>query len=159
MTTSNTATSKLDTLDPTLPPVARRLPTTATHHGIAITDDYAWLRAANWQEVMRDPSLLDAEIRAYLEAENAYTEAALADTKLCRRRCFGDEGAASRRTTASARAHGPYEYFPRYVQRRAISRSCAVCRAAARPMKRRSCSTATPKPRAKPYWDLGSTAH
>jgi len=44
-------------------------------------DDYAWLRAANWQAVMRDPAQLDPAIRAHLEAENAYAEAFMADTK------------------------------------------------------------------------------
>ncbi len=53
------------------PPVAARK-TNATD------DPYAWLRADNWQEVLRDPSVLDPEIRAYLEAENAYTDAVLA---------------------------------------------------------------------------------
>ena len=43
-------------------------------------DEYGWLRADNWQEVMRDPELLDQQIRSYLEAENAYTEGVLADT-------------------------------------------------------------------------------
>ncbi len=49
-------------------------------HGVERVDEFAWLRAANWQEVMRDPQLLDPDIRAYLEAENAYADAALADT-------------------------------------------------------------------------------
>ena len=30
-------------------------PPTSTRHGVTLTDDYAWLRADNWQEVMRDP--------------------------------------------------------------------------------------------------------
>ncbi|HAC57794.1 MAG TPA: hypothetical protein DCF73_05505, partial [Rhodobiaceae bacterium] len=43
-----------------------------THHGVTRVDDYAWLRDENWREVMRDPEVLDKDIRAYLEAENAY---------------------------------------------------------------------------------------
>jgi oligopeptidase B len=58
-----------------LPPKAEVRPTKRAFHGIEITDDFAWLRADNWQEVMRDPQQLPADIRAYLEAENAYTEA------------------------------------------------------------------------------------
>ena len=34
------------------------------HHGITLADEFAWLRAKNWQEVMRDPSVLDPTIRA-----------------------------------------------------------------------------------------------
>ena len=56
------------------PPVAERRPTFTVHQGVELVDEYAWLRAANWQEVMRDPGTLDPKIRAYLEAENAYAE-------------------------------------------------------------------------------------
>ncbi len=63
------------------PPVAEKRPVTDVRHGIARTDDYAWLRADNWREVMRDPSVLAPDIRAYLEAENDYAEAAMADVE------------------------------------------------------------------------------
>src|SRR5271169_6442394 len=33
------------------PPVAPRRPHTFTCHGIPVTDDYAWLKDKNWQEV------------------------------------------------------------------------------------------------------------
>ena len=66
-----------------LPPAprARRDPQVSVRHGVTLTDDYAWLRAANWREVMRDPAVLDGEIRRYLDAENAYQKAALAHTE------------------------------------------------------------------------------
>jgi oligopeptidase B len=70
-------------LDPTkFPPEPRaeKRPACSTWHGVALRDDYAWLKATNWQEVMRDPSKLDPMIRAYLEAENAYADAVLGDT-------------------------------------------------------------------------------
>jgi len=60
-------------------PRAARRPFTDTHHGIVREDDYAWLRASNWQEVMRDPAVLDPAIRAHLEAENAYSKNEMAD--------------------------------------------------------------------------------
>ncbi len=56
-----------------LPPIAPRHPHATTHHGITREDPWAWLRAQNWQEVMQDPASLPADIRAYLEAENAHT--------------------------------------------------------------------------------------
>ncbi len=58
-----------------LPPTAAVKPHSDTRHGIARQDSYNWLRAHNWQEVMRNPDVLDAEIRNYLEAENNYFEA------------------------------------------------------------------------------------
>ena len=47
---------------------------------MALTDDYAWLKDENWQEVLRNPARLDPDIRSYLEAENRHTEALLAPT-------------------------------------------------------------------------------
>jgi oligopeptidase B len=62
------------------PPVAPRRPHSVTAHGIAVVDNYAWLKDENWQEVLRDPGVLDADIRNYLEAENGYTESLLGHT-------------------------------------------------------------------------------
>ncbi|UYN99662.1 MAG: S9 family peptidase [Devosia sp.] len=56
------------------PPLARRVPHSHTHHNVLREDPYAWLRAENWQEVMQKPETLDADIRAYLDAENAWYE-------------------------------------------------------------------------------------
>jgi oligopeptidase B len=47
-------------------PAAPRRPHSFTLHGVTIHDDYAWLKDENWQEVLRDPQLLDADIRSYL---------------------------------------------------------------------------------------------
>ena len=58
-----------DTLSP---PIAERRQHAVTQHGVTRQDPYAWLRADNWQEVMQAPETLPADIRAYLEAENAY---------------------------------------------------------------------------------------
>jgi oligopeptidase B len=47
-------------------------------HGIVIRDDHAWLKAANWRDVLKDASALPGNIRAHLEAENAYAAKLLA---------------------------------------------------------------------------------
>ncbi|MBX9814933.1 MAG: peptidase S9 [Proteobacteria bacterium SG_bin5] len=54
------------------PPIAPRRPHAATYHGITLDDPYAWLKDPAYPEV-KDP-----EILGYLEAENAYFEAAMA---------------------------------------------------------------------------------
>ena len=56
----------------TTPPVAAKKPHSATHHGITLSDDYAWLRDPGYPEVT------DPEILAHLEAENAWFETRLA---------------------------------------------------------------------------------
>ena len=57
------------------PPRALRRPLTSIQHGITRTDDYSWLRASDWHAVLRNPDALPSDIRAHLEAENAYTSA------------------------------------------------------------------------------------
>ena len=63
------------------PPVAEKRPAEDTRHGITRIDNYTWLRADNWQEVMRDPDTLPQDIRTWIEAENTYYESLMADTK------------------------------------------------------------------------------
>ena len=74
------------------PPVPEKHPVSDTHHGITRSDDYAWMRADNWQAVFRDPSLLDSRIRAHLEAENAYQATLMADTAALRGKLFAESG-------------------------------------------------------------------
>ncbi len=88
----------------------------SARHGVELVDEYAWLRAANWQEVMREPGLLDPSIRAYLDAENAYTEAALADTGELQAALFAEMKARIKEDDSSVPApDGPFEYFVSYV--------------------------------------------
>src|SRR5690606_27089939 len=61
---------------PRLPaPVAERRRHVDTRHGVERIDDYAWLRAGNWQDVFKDPSALAADIGAHLQAENRHQQA------------------------------------------------------------------------------------
>ncbi len=53
-------------------PKAERRNTSAVHHGRTIDDPWAWLRDPGY------PKVSDPEVLAYLEAENAYFEAAMA---------------------------------------------------------------------------------
>src|SRR6202167_438113 len=62
------------------PPRAEVRPLPLSAHGLSWVDDYAWMRADNWREVLRDPSRLPADIRTLLEAENAYADAVMAPT-------------------------------------------------------------------------------
>ena len=59
-------------ITPPTPPLAERRQYAVTQHGLTRQDPYAWLRAENWQEVMQAPETLPADIRQYLDAENAY---------------------------------------------------------------------------------------
>ncbi len=98
------------------PPAAEKRPATDTRHGISRTDDYAWLRADNWQDVFRDPSLLDPAIRAHLEAENAYQEAMLEDTAELRKQLFAEmKGRIKEDDSSVPLRDGPFAYGTAFV--------------------------------------------
>src|SRR5690606_35750530 len=92
-------------------PRARKERVTVTHHGISRHDDYAWLRAGNWQEVFTDPAVLDPAIRAQLEAENAYQERLMADTAALQKELFAEMKGRIREDDSSVPLRdGPYAY-------------------------------------------------
>ena len=99
-----------------IPPRATRRPLTSTHHGIVRVDDYAWLRASNWQAVMRNPAVLDPDIRAQLEAENAYTSGIMAHTEELQQLLFSEMKARIKEDDASVPApDGGFSYYTRFV--------------------------------------------
>lgn len=63
------------------PPAPEPRPQRSNHHGRKLVDEYAWLRAPNWQEVLRQASALPNEIRDYLQSEFDYFHAAMIDTE------------------------------------------------------------------------------
>ena len=52
-------------------------PTSRVVHDVILKDDYSWLRADAWRDVLRDTACLPASIRTVLEAENGYADAHL----------------------------------------------------------------------------------
>eukprot|EP01037_Dinobryon_pediforme_P030010 gene30010-33901_t len=98
-----------------LPPACDARPSTRVVHGVELKDDFAWLRADNWQEVMSDPSRLPADIRAYLEAENAYAEAVLAPTAELQERIYREIRGRIKEDDSSVPAKdGAYAYASRH---------------------------------------------
>src|SRR4029078_9435043 len=71
-------------------PRAQQRPFVQTVQGVSLSDEFAWLKAAHWQEVMRDAKSLDPAIRAYLQAENDYCERALGDTAALQATLFAE---------------------------------------------------------------------
>jgi len=98
------------------PPRAEKRPRVETWHGYEKRDDYHWLKAANWREAMHDPSLLPADIRAFLEAENTYHEAVMADTAGLQETLFAEMKGRIKEDDASVPApDGPFAYYSSYV--------------------------------------------
>ncbi|HSH22898.1 MAG TPA: S9 family peptidase, partial [Acidimicrobiales bacterium] len=97
-----------------MPPVARRSPTTRHHHGDEVVDDYAWLR-------QRD----DPEVIAYLEAENAYTQAVMAHTAELQERLYEEIKGRIQETDLSVPVRkGDWWYYSRTEEGRQYPIHC-----------------------------------
>ncbi len=97
------------------PPRAARRPVEKSAHGASWTDEYAWLRAENWQEVLRDPGALAPDIRALLEKENAYAEAVLAPTAGLQKTLVAEMRARIQEDDSQPpQADGPWAYYSRF---------------------------------------------
>ena len=96
-------------------PIAPRRPHSFTTHGITITDDYAWLKDENWQEVLREPEVLNPDIRKYLEAENAYTESLLGRTAPLQKKLVAEMRGRIKEDDSSVPApDGPFAYMRKF---------------------------------------------
>lgn len=96
-------------------PVAPRRPHSFTVHGIMVTDDYAWLKDEKWQEVLRDPSILDPDIRTYLESENDYTESLLGHTAGLQKKLVAEMRGRIKEDDSSVPApDGPFAYLRKF---------------------------------------------
>lgn len=145
------------------PPRAEIRPKSSVVHGIALRDDYDWLRAANWKEVLRDPATLPADIRAYLDAENAYCKALMAPTRALQRDLVKEMRGRIKEDDASVpQPDGPFLYYSRY---RKGAEHPLICRkprdGKGSDSKRREqiMLDADALAHGKDFFDLGDTAH
>ncbi len=78
-------------------------------------DDYAWMKDENWQAVMRDPSLLQDDIREYLEAENTYTQSVLEPLTNLKDTLFEElKGRLEPESATTPLPDGHWSYFHHY---------------------------------------------
>ena len=96
------------------PPTAARVPTERTHHGDTVVDQYEWLR---------DPE--SADTLAYLEAENAYTEARTAHLAGLREEIFAEIRSRTKETDLSVPSRkGDWWYYGRSHEDKQYGASC-----------------------------------
>jgi oligopeptidase B len=98
-----------------VPPVAKKIPVTIKQLGRTRTDDYQWMKDDNWQAVLRDPTLIKADVKEHLTAENAYREAMLASTLPLQATMFEEmKGRIKQDDSSVPAADGPWEYYVEY---------------------------------------------
>ena len=97
------------------PPVAKKVPVRIEQLGRVRVDDYQWMKDDNWQAVLRDPSLIKADVKEHLTAENAYREAMMASTLPLQAQMFEEmKGRIKEDDSSVPAADGPWEYYVRY---------------------------------------------
>jgi oligopeptidase B len=97
------------------PPRAEIRPAILSAHGFSWTDDYAWIRADNWREVLRDSGRLPSDIRALLQAENAYADAVLAPTLGLQKELKREMRARLKEDDSEPpQVDGPWAYYSRF---------------------------------------------
>ena len=93
------------------PPVAKKIPVVIEQLGRTRTDDYQWMKDDNWQAVLRDPSLIKADVKEHLTAENAYREAMMAGTLPMQAAMFEEmKGRIKQDDSSVPSPDGPWEY-------------------------------------------------
>ncbi len=98
-----------------IPPVADIRPHRIEQLGRVRVDDYAWIKDANWREVLRDPLAIKADVKAYLQAENAYAKAMLASTEPLQKQMFEEmKGRIKQDDSTVPAPDGPFDYYVRY---------------------------------------------
>ncbi|WIM96717.1 S9 family peptidase [Actinoplanes oblitus] len=101
---------------PAGPPTARQAPSERTHHGDTVTDEYAWLMNKE------DPATI-----AYLEAENAWTDAATAHLAELREKVFQEIKGRTQETDLSVPSRkGGYWYYTRTEEGKQYGIHCRV---------------------------------
>src|SRR5262249_10171944 len=111
----------------------------------------------NWQAVMRDPALLDPDIRAYLEAENAYAETTLAGTVPLQETLFAEMKGRIKEDDASVPApDGPYAYFSRH---REGGQHPLICREPRAGGAAETLLDGDALAAGKPFFRIGASAH
>ena len=98
-----------------VPPVAKKIPVTIEQLGRTRVDEYQWMKDDNWQAVLRDPTLIKADVKEHLTAENAYREAMLASTEPLQATMFEEmKGRIKEADSSVPSPDGPWEYYTEY---------------------------------------------
>src|SRR5690606_1238455 len=98
-----------------VPPVAKKIPVRIEQLGRVRVDDYQWMKDDNWQAVLRDPTLIKADVKEHLTAENAYREAMMASTLPLQAQMFEEmKGRIKEDDSSVPSPDGPWEYFTEY---------------------------------------------
>lgn len=107
------------------PPVAEPRPKSRKVHGVTLTDDYGWLRARNWQQVIEEPKSVPPEIGSYLRKENLYSGEALRPFEALQKQLVAEMRGRMREDEAEPPLKdGDWLYYERFRKRQQYPLFC-----------------------------------
>ena len=142
------------------PPVPEVRPKSRKVHGVALQDDYGWLRARNWQEVIEDPRSVPPDIGSYLKKENAYTAEALRPLAGLQKHLIAEMRGRMREDEAEPPLKdGEYLYYERYRKRQQYPLFCRrkIGADAGKPGREEVLVDGPKEAREFDYFDMGAT--
>lgn len=136
------------------PPRAKKVPSLNTANQ---SDNYAWLRDPNWSAVLKNPHLLQDDIRAHLQAENSYCQAMLAPSAQLRERLFNEMKARIQEDDRSPDdLDGGYFYYTRWQKQRQYP---LFCRRHRQSKNEEVLLDGNREAQGKAFWDVGNCLH
>ena len=128
-----------------------------TFHGLAIRDEFAWLRADNWQAVLKDGNALPTDIKNHLMAENRYTKRVMKNVEGLRKDLLGElRGRIREDDSSPPEPDGPFAYFTEFLEGNEHPRICRQPREGGDSTILLDCERLA---RGKAFFDLGDSAH
>ena len=138
-------------------PVTPARPTTRVIHGETLHDDYAWLKADNWQDVLKKPKALPADIRAVLDAENDFCDAVMAPAARLRKTLVKEMRGRIREDDSEVPApDGPWLWYERFETG---AEHGLICRRARAGGPEQILIDANAMAEGKPFFDLAAADH
>lgn len=147
---------------PSRPPRVPAKPVSFSRHGVTWDDPFAWLRADNWRDVLKDPRALPADIAKILKAENRYTEASFEPLKTLQRTLVREmRGRILENESSVPVQDGDYLYFSRYQKGAQYPQYCRRAALPSLTVSRRVEIMLDAHAMAKPYdyFDLSGVYH
>jgi oligopeptidase B len=99
------------------PPITVQEPHISTIHSVCLQDDYAWLRAHNWRDVLQDGKMLPEPIKKHLKSENSYSARVLKPTKDLQSQIVSElKGRIKENDSSISLPDGEFDYFTKYIE-------------------------------------------
>ena len=138
-------------------PIAQTRPTSFELHGRRVEDPYAWLKAPNWKEALKDASCFPAEIIGHLKQENAYTAEALGPLEPLRAGLVREmRGRIKEDESGVPSPDGPYAYVARFRDK---GQHVLLCRTPRDGGAEEILLDGDAEAKGLAYFDLGDSAH